>query len=301
MTICHDRGVHLDVESLRAYVAVLEWGGMTRAAEHIGLTQSAVSWKIKRLEERVGRPLLIRDGHTLRPTRDGRILLGEARAIVAAHDRAVHRLESPDFTGTVKVGSNEEVGAPRMASILGRFKRMHPTATIEFVVNQSRLLVPLLERGEIDVAVIQVTPDDARPGDVVLWSDELRWVTHRDMAFDEGVVPLITFGENGFYRPVSEPILERHGIRYTYTVSAPTSSSVRAAVAAGLGVGVLASWYLGDEIVEWTRAADFEPLPDVRQIVRTVPGEQPDIAGPLIAAIVEEFTDRPSRREHDQH
>lgn len=242
---------------------------------------------------------MIRDGHTLRPTRDGRILLAEARQIVAAHDRAVHRLESPDFTGTVKVGSNEEVGASRMASILGRFKRMHPAATIEFVVNQSRPLVSLLERGDIDVAVIQVTPEDARPDDIVLWSDELRWVTHRDMPFDDGEVPLITFGEHGFYRPVSEPILEKHGIPYTYTVSAPTSSSVRAAVAAGLGVGVLASWYLGDDIVEWARAAEFEALPDVRQIVRTVPGEQPEIAGPLVAAIVDEFTDRPSRHEHD--
>ncbi|NND74247.1 MAG: LysR family transcriptional regulator [Ilumatobacter sp.] len=291
--------MHLDVESLRTYVAVLEWGSMTRAAEHVGLTQSAVSWKIKRLEQRVGRPLLIRDGHTLRPTRDGRILLADARTIVAAHDRAVYRLASPDFTGTVKVGANEDTGAPRMASILGRFKRMHPGATIEFVVNQSRLLAPLLERGAIDVAVIQVTPEDQQPDDVVLWSDELRWVAHRDMPFDDGVVPLVTFGQNGFYRPVIEPILDREEIEYTYTVSAPTSAAVRAAVAAGLGVGVLASRHVGGEIGEWARAADFEPLPPVLQIVRTVPGEQPDIAGPLIEAIVEEFTDRPTRREHD--
>ena len=291
--------MQLDVESLRAFVAVLEWGGMTRAAEHLGLSQSAVSWKIKRLEQRVGRPLLIRDGHTLRPTRDGRTLLVDAGQIVTAHDRAVHRLESPDFTGTVKVGANEEIGAPRMASILGRFQQMHPAARIEFVVNQSRLLSPLLERGAIDVAVIQVTPEEQQPTDVVLWSDELRWVTHRDMPFDDGVVPLITFGANGFYRPVSEPILERNEIPYTYTVSAPTSAGVRAAVGAGLGVGVLASWYVGDDVVEWGRAAEFEPLPIVRQIVRTVPGEQPDIATPLIAAIVDEFTDRPSRRARD--
>ena len=291
--------MQLDVESLRAYITVLEWDSMTRAAEHLGLTQSAVSWKIKRLEQRVGRPLLIRDGHALRPTRDGRTLLIEAGEIVAAHDRAVHRLESPDFTGTVKVGSNEEIGAPRMASILGRFQRMHPASTIEFVVNQSRMLIPLLERGAIDVAVVQVTPEDQRRDDVELWSDELRWATHPDMPFEDGVVPLITYGENGFYRPVSEPILERRGIPYTYTVSAPTSASVRAAVAAGLGVGVLASWYLDEEIIEWPRAADFEPLPDVRQVVRTVPGEQPDIAAPLIEAIVDEFTDLPSRHEHD--
>lgn len=293
--------VQLDVESLRTYVAVLEWGGMTRAAEHLGLTQSAVSWKIKRLEQRVGRPLLIRDGHVLRPTRDGRTLLEDARSIVAAHDRAVHRLESPDFTGTIKVGSNEEVGATRMAGILGRFQRMHPAATIEFVVDQSRILIKQLERARIDVAVIQITPDELLPDDVVLWEDELKWVTHRDMHYDDREVPLITFGANGFYRPVSEPILERAGIRYTYTVSAPTSAGVRAAVEAGLGVAVLGSWYVGGDLVEWERASGFDPLPKALQVVRTVPGEPPGMAQPLIAAIVDEFTDRPSRQDRDSY
>ena len=69
MTTRHTVGMvalHLDVESLRAYLAVLDTGGMTRAAERLGMTQSAVSWKIKRLEERLGRPLLIRDGHAVR-------------------------------------------------------------------------------------------------------------------------------------------------------------------------------------------------------------------------------------------
>ncbi len=291
--------MQLDVESLRTFTAVLDRGGMTRAAEFLGLTQSAVSWKIKRLEQRVGRPLLIRDGHTLRPTRDGRTLLDEARSIVETHDRLVHRLESPDFTGTVKVGSNEEVGADRMAGILGRFKRMHPSATIEFVVNQSRLLTPLLERGRIDLAVIQVTEDELRTDDVVLWSDELRWATHRDMPYDSGVVPLITYGENGFYRPVSEPILERHGIRYRYTVTAPTSSNVRAAVAAGLGVAVLGARFLTDDVVAWARAAELDPLPRSYQIVRAVPGEPPAIAGALIDAITDEFLDLPERTVAD--
>lgn len=305
MTICHSGAytgdVQLDVESLRTYLAVLDWGGMTRAAEHLGLTQSAVSWKIKRLEQRVGRPLLIRDGHVLRPTHLGRTLIEDARTIVSTHDRAVHRLESPDFTGTIKVGSNEEVGATRIAGILGRFQRMHPEATIEFVVDQSRVLVHRLQRAQIDVAVVQITPDELLPDDVLLWEDELLWVTHRDMRYDDGEVPLITFGANGFYRPVSEPILERAGVPYTYTVSAPTSAGVRAAVEAGLGVAVLGSWYVGGNLVAWERASDFDPLPRSLQVVRAVPGEPPSIAEPLIAAIVDEFTDLPSRQDPDEY
>jgi DNA-binding transcriptional LysR family regulator len=269
---------------------------MTRAATHLGMSQSAVSWKIKRLEQRVGRPLLLRDGHELRPSRDGRALIDDARTIVEIHDRAVRRLASPEFTGTIRVGSNEEVGADRLAGILGRFQTLHPAATIEFVVDQSRSLRPLLDRGRIDLAVIQVTEEEVRPDDVVLWTEQLRWAAHRDAVYDEtDVVPLISYGSNGFYRPVSEPILERHGVRYRYTITAPSSQSVRAAVEAGLGVAVLGERFLADEVVEWPLAGQLDPLPASCQIIRT--NERSDIATALIDAITDEFLDLPDRQD----
>jgi DNA-binding transcriptional LysR family regulator len=182
-----------------------------------------------------------------------------------------------------------------MTGILGRFRRLYPEATIEFIVNQSRALVPELKRGRIDVAVIQVREDEVEPDDVVLWSEELRWATHRDHHFEEGVVPLISLGVNGFYRPVSEPILTRHGIAYRYTVTAPTQENVRAAVEAGLGVAVLAERFLTGDVVEWSRADELDPLPVSVQIVRTQPGEPSPVVGSIVDAIVDEFLDLPVR------
>ncbi len=283
--------MRLDLESLRAFTTVLEWGSMARAAEQLELSPSAMSWKIKRLEQRVGRPLLLRDGHDLRPTQEGRLVLEEAPAMLEAHDRLVRRLAHPEFTGTIRIGSNEEVGAARMAGILGRFGFAYPEATIEFVVNQSRVLLPLLARGRVDVAVVQVTEEEVEPDDVVLWTEDLRWATHRDLPHDDGVVSLITYGENGFYRPVSEPILEKHGIPYRYTVTAPTSTTVRAAVSAGLGVAILGSQWLTDEVVEWELGSGLETLPRSCQVVRTSPGDQPAVTRAIIDAVIEEFTD----------
>ena len=283
--------MRLDLESLRAFITVLEWGSMARAAEQLELSPSAMSWKIKRLEQRVGRPLLIRDGHDLRPTREGRLLLEEAPAMLEAHDRLVRRLAHPEFTGTIKIGSNEEIGAARMAGILGRFRFSYPDATIEFVVDQSRNLLQKLARARIDVAAIQLTEEEVRPDDVVLFSEELVWATHRDLPYDDGRVDLITYGENGFYRPLSEPILDAHGIPYRYTVTAPTSAAVRAAVSAGLGVAILPSQWLSDEVVEWERGTTLDPLPFSCQVLRTVPGEQPAVTRAIVDAIVEEFTD----------
>ncbi|MEM9133500.1 MAG: LysR family transcriptional regulator [Actinomycetota bacterium] len=283
--------MRLDIESLRVFAAVVEWGSMSRAAEQLELSSSAVSWKIKRLEQRVGRPLLIRDGHDLRPTQDGRLILEETPDMVQAHDRLVRRLTQPEFTGTLRLGSNEEVGTARMAAVLGRFSFAYPEATIEYVVNASRSLLPLLAKGRIDVAVIQVIEEEVRPDDVVLWTDELRWVTHRDLPHDDGVVPLIGYGENGFYRPVGESVLEQHGIDYAYTVTAPSSTTVRAAVSAGLGVAILADYWMTEEVVEWELGSTLEALPRSCQVVRTAPGEQPAVTRAVVGSIVEEFTD----------
>lgn len=284
----------LDVESLRTLLAVLDHGGMTRAAEQLQMTQSAVSWKIKRLEERVGRPLLIRDGHSLRPTRDGRSLLADARNLVEIHDRAAARLTSSDLTGTVKLGSNEEVDPARMASLLGRFKRSHPQATIEFVIDHTEHLAHKIDRGEIDVAIVQVDEDHLRPTDRVLWSDQLRWVTCCDSARlsdDDAIVPLITFGPHCFYRAISEPDLVAAGIQHSVAFSASSILGVRAAIAAGLGVGVLGSRYLGGDIVAWSRASSLPDLPIVHQVARTVPGEAAQVATALVDAIAEELLD----------
>lgn len=282
----------IDIESMRTFVAVTDFGGISRAAEQLGLTPSAVSWKIKRLEERVGKPLLIRDGHALRPTHEGRVVLEDAPTAIQAHDRMVSRLAYPEFTGLIKVGSNEEVGADRIAAILGRFQQTFPGSKVQFEVNQSRLLRPLIEGGRIDVAVVQVTSDELRPDDRILWDDQLVWATHRDLPFLAGVVPLITYGENGFYRPVLEPVLEQHQIPYRYAVTSPSSAGVQAAVAAGLGVAVLAERLLTADVVQWQRGADLGPLPIAHQIVRSVPGDMADATSVLVEAIATELTDR---------
>ncbi|MFT4656237.1 MAG: DNA-binding transcriptional LysR family regulator [Candidatus Aldehydirespiratoraceae bacterium] len=200
---------------------------MTRAAEDLHLSQSAVSWEIKRLEERGGRPLLIRDGRTLRSTRDCRALLIDARAIVEVHDRVASRLESSELTGTVRLGSNEEVDPARMARLLGRFKVAHPGATIEFVIDHPEYLAAQIDSGELDVAIVQVIEEMVRPSDTVLWIDRLMWMTSAECRHEsKEILPLITFGEHCFYRSVSEPSLDEAGIGHNIVFSASSISGV---------------------------------------------------------------------------
>lgn len=281
--------MQLDVESLRTFTTVLDLGGMTRAAEALDISQSAVSWKIKRLEEKVGRDLLIREGRTLRPSRDGRELLDYARTIVATHDEAVSRLGSSELTGTVKLGTTEEISAARMCDVLARFNRIHPGATIEFFVDGSSRLDTMLHRGDLDVAVLQVLPDACRSSDTILWRDALVWVCAPDWTYETGTVPLITFGDGGFYRPLAERALRNAGIPFTISFSGPSAASVIGAAEAGLGVAVLAAGSVDGELIPWPRADQVSDLPVSCQIARSSPGEPSRVAAELIADIVGEL------------
>ncbi|MGI9597383.1 MAG: LysR family transcriptional regulator [Acidimicrobiales bacterium] len=281
--------MQLDTESLRTYVAVLETGGMTSAAAQLGISQSAVSWKIKRLEERVGRDLLVREGRSLRASTDGEQLLPYARTIISAHDEAVARLSSSELTGRLRLGTTEEVSADCVGAVVGRFNRIHPGVTIEVVVDRGQRLQDLLDRGRLDVALLQVTPDDERPGDTRLWQDDQRWISSPEWTYDEGIVPLVTFGESGFYRPLAEELLAEAGIKHQIAFSGPSSASVIAAVEAGLGVAMLSSRSVGGEVIEWPRGQTLPALPIVRQVARAAKGQPSDIVAELITDLVQEL------------
>ena len=72
----------LDVDQLKGFIAIADTGSFTRAAELLNKTQSAISMQMKRLAERVGRPIFTREGRGSRLTEDGERLLAYAHRII---------------------------------------------------------------------------------------------------------------------------------------------------------------------------------------------------------------------------
>lgn len=290
--------MQLDVESLRTFATVLDVGGMTRAAEQLGLSQSAVSWKIKRLEEKVGRPLLIRNGRDLRPSRDGEELLHYARVIVDTHDEAVIRLTGSELTGRIRLGATEEVSAHHLGPTIGRFNRIHPDLVIEIHVDTSSNLESRLGKGRLDLILIQIQPEDHRPADTFLWTDQQRWISSPTWTYDEGPVPLVTFGADGFYHAPAQQILKEAGIGSSVVFSGPSTASVIAAVEAGVGVAALGSRSVSGEVIDWPRGESL-PLPPVMQVARMAPGERSTEVVELLADIERVLGDPTSAADLD--
>lgn len=232
--------MRLDVESLRAFRLIAENNSVTGAAGRLNLSQSAVSHKIKRLEQRVGRALFARADGKLALTEQGEQLDFYARRILALHDEAVANLGSSEVRGTVRLGATEHIALSGLSPLLNRFAQRHPHATLRVKVEQSRVLQGWLRQGEIDIGLLQLDLDDVRPGDLQLWQDELAWISAPDREWDrEASLPLVTFGPNCFYYPHITRALRACGQAHHVVLECPTYSGVFNAVEAGLGVSVI--------------------------------------------------------------
>ena len=89
----------LDSELLRTFLAVAETRSVTRAADRVHRTQSAVSMQIKKLEAMIGAPLFLRGSRGVSLTPKGDQLLANARRIVALVDETAASLAAPPLSG----------------------------------------------------------------------------------------------------------------------------------------------------------------------------------------------------------
>ena len=94
----------IDIDQLRTLIAIVETGSFTRAAEAVNKTQSAVSMQMKRLEERIERPIFARDGRASKLTEDGQRLLDYARRMVRLNLETIAAFSGKDLSGRVRLG-----------------------------------------------------------------------------------------------------------------------------------------------------------------------------------------------------
>lgn len=263
-------GLRLDVESLRVLRSVVASGSFTAAGDELGLTQSAVSHKIRRLEERIGATVLLRDGTEVVATDDGRELLEYAELMIQAHDAAVERLRRrSDVTGTVRLGVNEEVAATELAEIASHFRRTHPGVQLAIRVHDSATVAGWVATDAVDLALIQVMDvgDRVRPDDVVRRRDRLHIVQGAEVDLHHlEPVPLISFGPSCLYEPFLTEALDSLGLRHHRILECPSIEGVRAAVRAGLGVAVLNTPHVDESMRSWGPPID---LPEVAFVLRS--------------------------------
>ena len=114
----------IDIDQLRTFIAIAETGSFTRAAEIVHKTQSAVSMQMKRLEERLDRPIFARDGRASKLTEDGERLLDYARRIVKLNIEALAAFSDEELSGRVRLGVPDDYADRYLPEIMALSDRI---------------------------------------------------------------------------------------------------------------------------------------------------------------------------------
>ena len=133
----------IDVDQLRTFIAIVETGSFTKAAEVVHKTQSAVSMQMKRLEERLGKPIFARDGRASKLTEDGERLLDYARRIIKLNVEALAAFDDKELTGRVRLGLPDDYADRYLPEIMARFSRAYPGVELTVLCEPSVELVEL--------------------------------------------------------------------------------------------------------------------------------------------------------------
>jgi DNA-binding transcriptional LysR family regulator len=187
----------VELRQLRYFVTVAEELHFGRAAERLHIVQSAVSQQVRRLERELGTDLFDRSPRHVRLTAAGTRFLPEARAVLAAEERA--RAAVAGFagarSGTLRVGTSTGLGT-HLDRVLDAYAALAPDIAVELVSAGTRDRLERVATGDLDAAFLRGgRPGGAHPPEgaegvrvVPLWTDPL-------VAVVPGRHPLAAAGE----------------------------------------------------------------------------------------------------------
>ncbi|OLF55257.1 LysR substrate-binding domain-containing protein [Pseudomonas chlororaphis] len=234
-----------DALLLKTFVAVVDEGGFSRAAERLHLTQSAVSGHLRRLEEQVGKPLLARTTRSQHLTADGERLMAYARAILALNRDAWAELTRSPFRGRVRIGMAEDFAEPRLLRALREFAAQYPGLEIDVQVNIPGTLLERMKQGDLELVIGSLC--DTSGAGLLLWQEPLVWGCSEQQAMSRlpAPLPLALFPEPCPYRAAALMCLAQAGIAQRTAMLCTSTASLKAAALSGFAVAPMAIGLLG--------------------------------------------------------
>lgn len=150
-----------ELRHLRQFIAVAEELSFRKAATRLNMSQPPLSVSIRSLERIVGQALLARSKHDVQLTSAGRLFLAEARLILAATERSI-KVANHAETGILHLSHLGSVTLSLLPELLRNFRDGYPTVDLHLVTAGTVRQLEMLQRGDVDLAIIRVPVEDAR-------------------------------------------------------------------------------------------------------------------------------------------
>ncbi|MFE6487488.1 LysR substrate-binding domain-containing protein [Streptomyces sp. NPDC057757] len=150
----------MEIRAMRAFVAVVEAGGLSAAARRLHISQPALSQTVGSLEREFGEQLLIRSSTGVQATETGLALLAEARAVLARYDQAlaVMAARTGESAATLRIGIPLELPAELLSRALLDLSAAYPATRIKVRHLSTAAQVEQLHSGEIELGLLRERP-----------------------------------------------------------------------------------------------------------------------------------------------
>jgi len=239
----------MDTRFIESFVTVVEKGSIAEAARRLNLTPAGVAQQVRALERDIGKPLMRRDGRTVKPTEVGIAILDGARALLR-QARELRAVTADDtVVGELRLGSTSTALAGILPPILASFTRNYPQVRVYLVPGVSVELYHNVLRGELDAAII-VQPRFDIPKTcswMTLRTEPLVVLTPIGMPAEDphGLLkqePFIRYDRNHWGGQVVDHYLRHVGIRPREHLELSAIDAIAALVARGLGISLVPDW-----------------------------------------------------------
>lgn len=236
----------MDLRSIRYFVQIADLGSITRAAQHLGVAQPALSRHLRSLEEELGTELLVRLPRGVRLTGAGRQFVDHCRRIIRELGRAQDELRAATDIpqGRVVLGLSPTIAPLVLPGVFERVKRQCPQISLKVVEGFSIHLYDALLAGRVDVGLLtspapsralRLTPLISEPI-VVLASPEARG-TRRFYTLPElAKTPVIS---TEAIRSIVDEQVSRYGARLNVEAEIDAVEAIRRLLLRGIGPAVM--------------------------------------------------------------
>jgi DNA-binding transcriptional LysR family regulator len=267
----------MTLEQLRVFVAVAERQHVTRAAEALNLTQSAVSAAVAALEDRHETKLFNRVGRGIELTDAGRLFLTEAKAILTRVQAAELALAEVSGlkSGTLSVQASQTIASFWLPRYLVAFRRAYPRIDVRLSIGNSAQVAAAIHAGTAELGFFVegevldpalVSRPVARDQMMVVVGVDHPWAGRKIVKAAEITDTEWVLREQGFgTRSVFEQALTQLGVRLTdlrIAMELPSNEAVRAAVEAGMGATAISASVVAPSIEAGLLHAVPLKLPD---------------------------------------
>lgn len=278
----------MDIDALRSFIAFVDTGSFTRAAKQTFRSQSAISMQMKKLEEDVGQCLFLKNGRHLSLTDHGQQLVGYARRILSLHDEAVGHFKHGTHHPPLTIGCPDDYAESILPDIVSLIRELLPEQSLRIVCNCSTELRLMLDRGEVDVAILTRAPD-AEEG-YLLKHDTGVWVHGGDASIlSRTPLPLILYEPDCKFHSAAIDGMEKRGQAYWLLGCTSSATAIKSLLRQNLGISAMAvsSVSQGLTIIE---RANLPTLPSVDIVLSVAPVAHPAFGSHMASIVCQRFT-----------